>query len=112
MNQRSRDRVAATIRGEGIVIETGEPFLFEAQDFSVMGMKIFLDTVAPPVGAKLDLNFAVEDSSFKAGSMRLTAEVMRAMEDGYGVRWLVEEGSDTVEVLENYYIERFFDAMD
>ena len=115
MNHRSRDRVNAPIQGSGLDQSTGEPFSFSAKDFSVMGMLIRIEGLAPQVGSRLHLDFHVEDPQSGDSTISMEAEVMRITNDdgvGYGIRWLAEKGSRELDVLENFYMEKFFAAME
>ena len=115
MNHRNRDRVSAPIEGKGTDMENGAEFSFSAKDFSVMGMLIQVEGMTPKVGSNLRLEFQVEDPSTGELTISMEAEVMRITDDGgvgYGIRWLAEKGSRELNVLENYYMERFFAAME
>ena len=115
MNHRSRDRVAAPIQGNGTELGSGETFAFSAKDFSVMGLLIRVEGMTLSAGSKLSLEFEVNDPVTGEKTISMEAEVMRVTDEGgpaYGIRWLAEKDSRELDVLENFYMERFFAAME
>jgi len=113
MNLRSRERVSTQVFGTGTIPATGEPFSFQAEDFTTLGMRLIIDGCVPEVGNRLKLAFQIPDPNGQMVEAKVHAQVVRGAEvDGmaYGVRWIIGNNKKALELIENFYLERFFDG--
>ncbi len=114
-NNRSRERVPVEISGIGEVVDAGRSFAFVAVDFSVEGLLLRTNDVAPEMGEKVRLNLELSDDVEEFKSVVLLGEVVRRSHDGgesvCGVKWLESENAHNLDDLEAFYMERFFDMI-
>ncbi len=118
MNSRGRERVPTEIAGGGRLAKTGAEFTFSGLDFTAEGMQLQMEGISPTVGLKVVLEFTIgeEGAVEEPRTLSIAGEIMRVIEsDGEptcGVKWSDSDDAETIQALENYYTERFFDMMD
>ncbi len=115
VNQRQRERVEVNLVGAGKVMDTGAPFAFRAMDFSVDGMQLRLEGLQPARGIRLELEFVFDGQADQA-TVWVSGEIVRLAGEEHapvcGVRWLENQAPESLEALENFYLECFLGAMD
>ncbi len=116
-NKRIRTRIPLGGIGEGKIVETGQRFAFEAKDFSVAGLQILvIDGQIPGLGETVHLSLDVESLEGDSSALTLSGTIRRVevLEEGAmcGVRLEDDMDAEAGAILEDAYLERYFDTLE
>lgn len=114
---RSRMRLSLEAGGEGDILETGESFRFDVLDFSVAGLQLKLHGGATPnVGETLYLSIDMGEEGAASPFVNVAGTVRRIGREGGSLLCGVEVteivAAEDGAILDEAYLERYFEALD
>ncbi|MDH4225389.1 MAG: PilZ domain-containing protein [Deltaproteobacteria bacterium] len=113
-DHRIRERLPLNGSGSGKVTRNGQFFYFHIVDFTTEGLLLKIDGEIPPVGEKVEIAFEVDGETDSPTEITLNGEIRhRETKEGEtlcGVRIVGSNSRRDMDLFDEIYLERFFEA--